>query len=170
MIMLHFWYFNQFTNDYFLLFVFFFLLQFGTSSMIDFYSWLRIYYFLISVFMVSVIHLASGLFINFSLNGAQESIEIVKKSLSICTWASTLYIKVVFASNVTQKIPWSTDSFITVPPRVNGGDVTWWQSLSYSHLHSFPKGHTSNSLITPITNSVKITNHGLWNCYSIKWR
>ena len=83
MIMLHFWFFNQLTNHHFLLFVLCFLLQFGSI----FHDWLvfiyiRIYFLLISFFMLSVIHLAGGLFINFTLN-EEKSLELVKNYQSV---------------------------------------------------------------------------------------
>ena len=95
MIMQQFQFFNQLTNDHFLLFVFFFFCSLASSSTIDLYSWLRIYLFLIYVLMASVIHLVGGLFITFSSNGAQESRASKKFSVSICTWVSTLSVSYI---------------------------------------------------------------------------
>ena len=105
-IMLHFWFFNQLTNDHFLSFVFYFLLQFG----IIIHDWLVFMtqdIFLIDFILYGFCYPSSRWpFCYFTSNGAQESRASKKLSVRICTWVSTLSVSYIRFSWLESCISW----------------------------------------------------------------
>ena len=73
------------------------------------------------------------------------------------------FSKVILESNVTPNITWSSDSFCTVPPVVNGGRLGMHCAAWPGDYHSLGLTHTQfhSPKVTPLTNPPKVTDRGL---------